>query len=150
MPALAPRPTLDDQLCFTLYSASMAVGRTYKPLLDGLGITYPQYLVLSTLWERDGLSVGGIADALALESSTITPLIKRLVAAGLIDRERNPRDERQVLVSLTETGRDMQERCACLAETLVAASGLSIERLLKVAREVRGIRDALAHRGDEA
>ena len=150
MPALAPRPTLDDQLCFTLYSASMAVGRTYKPLLDRLGITYPQYLVLSTLWERDGLSVGGIADALALESSTITPLIKRLVAAGLIDRERNPRDERQVLVSLTETGRDMQERCACLAETLVAASGLSIERLLKVAREVRGIRDALAHRGDEA
>lgn len=146
MPALATRPTLDDQLCFMLYSASMAVGRAYKPLLDGLGITYPQYLVLSTLWERDGLSVGGIADALALESSTVTPLIKRLVAAGLIDRQRNQQDDRQVLVSLTAAGRQMQERCACLGETLVAASGMSIERLLNVAREVRAVRDAVARR----
>ena len=150
MPALATLPKLDDQLCFTLYSASMAVGRTYKPLLDGLGITYPQYLVLSTLWERDGLSVGGIADALALEPSTITPLVKRLVAAGLIHRHRNPQDDRQVLVSLTEAGREMEGRCTCLAERLIAASGMSMERLLDLAREVRAVRDAVAHHGNKA
>ena len=150
MPAPATRPKLDDQICFTLYSASMAIGRAYKPLLDALGITYPQYLVLGTLWERDGLSVGGIADALALESSTITPLVKRLVAAGLIDRQRNQRDERQVLVSLTEAGREMQERCACLGETLVAASGMPVERLLGIAREVRAVRDAVARHGEGA
>ena len=144
MPALAPQPKLHDQLCFALYSASMAVGRTYKPLLDGLGITYPQYLVLSTLWERDGRSVGGIADTLALEASTITPVVRRLVAAGLIDRRRNERDDRQVVVSLTEAGREMQERCACLGERLVEASGLSVERLLDLTREVRAVRDALA------
>ena len=137
MPRTASRPKLDDQLCFTLYSASMAVGRAYKPLLDTLGITYPQYLVLSTLWERDGLSIGGIADTLALESSTITPLIRRLVAAGFVVRRRSERDDRQVLISLTDAGREMQERCACLGETLVEASGLSVERLLDVAREVR-------------
>lgn len=147
MPAPVTRAMLDDQLCFTLYSASMAVGRAYKPLLDALGITYPQYLVLSTLWERDGLSVGGIADALALESSTITPLLKRLVAAGLIDRQRNRQDDRQVLISLTAAGRTMQDRCACLGETLVAASGMSVERLLGIAREVRVFRNAVARHG---
>ncbi len=141
-------PKLDDQLCFTLYSASMAVSRSYKPLLDGLGITYPQYLVLSTLWERDGLSVGGIADALSLESSTITPLVKRLVKAGLVHRQRNPQQERQVLVTLTEDGRDMRQRSACLAERLVAASGMAMERLLDVAREVRAVRAAVVKYGD--
>ena len=149
MPRTASRPKLDDQLCFTLYSASMAVGRAYKPLLDTLGITYPQYLVLCTLWERDGLSIGGIADTLALESSTITPLIRRLVAAGFVVRRRNERDDRQVLISLTDAGREMQERCACLGETLVAASGLSVERLLDVAREVRAVRNAVVKHGDE-
>ena len=150
MPVRATSPTLDEQLCFTLYSASMAVGRAYKPLLDGLGITYPQYLVLGTLWERDGRSVGGIADALALEPSTITPLLKRLVAAGLIDRRRHPQDDRQVVVSLTDTGRAMQERCTCLGERLVAVSGLSMERLMNLAREVRAVRNALAEGGEEA
>lgn len=145
---LVTPPKLDDQLCFTLYSASMAVSRSYKPLLDGLGITYPQYLVLSTLWERDGLSVGGIAEALMLESSTITPLVRRLVTAGLIQRRRNPQHERQVLVTLTEAGREMQKRCACLAERLVAASGMSVERLLNVAREVRAVRAAVVKYGD--
>ena len=148
MSSAATHPTLDDQLCFTLYSASMAVGRIYKPLLDALGITYPQYLVLSTLWERDGLSIGGIADVLDLESSTVTPLIKRLVAAGLIDRRRNRDDDRQVLITLTEAGQALQAQCACLAETLVAATGMPLERLLNVARDVRVIRNALATRGE--
>lgn len=146
MPPPTP-PILDDRLCFALYSTSMAVGRTYKPLLDALGITYPQYLVLSALWERDGLSVGGIADTLALESSTITPLIKRLVAAGLIDRQRNRHDDRQVLINLTEAGREMEARSACLGELLIAASGMPSKRLLSVVRDVRGIRNALVKHG---
>jgi DNA-binding MarR family transcriptional regulator len=107
--------TLDQQLCFALYSASIAIGRAYKPLLDALEITYPQYLVLSTLWERDAQSVGTIADRLALESSTITPLVKRLEQAGFVVR-RNPEDERQVVVSLTAKGTAMREKSRCLGK----------------------------------
>src|SRR5215216_635360 len=91
---------LDSQLCFSLYAATIAVNRTYKPILDRLGLTYPQYLVLSTLWEEDGLAISAIADRLSLESSTITPLVKRLESAAFVTRQRNPKDERQVLVSL--------------------------------------------------
>src|SRR6201996_5070814 len=113
-----PIPTLglDDQLCFAIYSAGIAINRAYRPLLDALEITYPQYLVLLALWERDGQTIGAIAERLALESSTITPLVKRLEAGGLLARERNPADERQVFVRLTEAGRAMQERSTCLAE----------------------------------
>lgn len=144
MPKTDKHLALDDQLCFSLYSASMAVGRTYKPRLDALGITYPQYLVLHTLWERDRLNVGEVADRLALEPSTVTPLVKRLVAAGLITRERDPDDDRRVVVSLTEAGRAMRERSACLAEALVAASGMSLERLRRLNDDVRAVRDAVA------
>ena len=137
-------PALDEQLCFALYGASMAVGRAYKPQLDALGITYPQYLVLSALWEVDGRNVGEIADRLSLEPSTVTPLVKRLVTAGLVTRERNPDDERQVLVRLTEEGQAMRARTGCLAETLLAASGMSVEALSRLARDVRTLRDAVA------
>ena len=137
-------PALDEQLCFALYGASMAVGRAYKPQLDALGITYPQYLVLSALWEVDGRNVGEIADRLSLEPSTVTPLVKRLVTAGLVTRERNPDDERQVLVRLTEEGQAMRDRTGCLAETLLAASGMSVEALGRLARDVRTLRDAVA------
>jgi DNA-binding MarR family transcriptional regulator len=137
-------PALDEQLCFALYGASMAVGRAYKPQLDALGITYPQYLVLSALWEVDGRNVGEIADRLSLEPSTVTPLVKRLVTAGLVTRERNPDDERQVLVRLTEEGQAMRDRTGCLAETLLAASGMSVEALSRLARDVRTLRDAVA------
>ena len=140
-PPLVP---LDEQLCFSLYGASMAVGRAYKPLLDALGITYPQYLVLASLWEEDGRSIGAIADRLSLEPSTVTPLVKRLAAAGLVLRTRNQRDERQVLVRLTDEGRSMQARTACLGETLVAASGLAVDRLRDLAREVRLLREAVS------
>jgi DNA-binding MarR family transcriptional regulator len=136
--------TLDDHLCFSLYSAAMAVGRSYKPLLDKLGLTYPQYLVLSTLWERDKQNVGAIADRLTLESSTVTPLIRRLVAADLVHRERNPQDDRQVLVSLTERGRDMCVQSTCLAEQLLTATGMTMERLMGIAKDVRAVRDAVA------
>ena len=135
--------TLDQQLCFALYSASMAIGRAYKPLLDALEITYPQYLVLSTLWEGDAQSVGHIADRLALESSTITPLVKRLEQANFVIRKRNPDDERQVIVSLTAKGIALREKASCLGETLFAAAKMSPKRLIELNREVRAFRDAV-------
>lgn len=135
---------LDSQLCFSLYAASIAVNRTYKPMLDAFGLTYPQYLVLSTLWEQDGLPVSSIADRLSLESSTITPLVKRLETAGLLTRERNPKDERQVIVSLTAKGRSLKEKTACLTDTLLERSGLTPDQLSNLNRQVRKLRDALA------
>ena len=137
---------LDSQLCFSLYATTVAVNRTYKPLLDSLGLTYPQYLVLSTLWEQDGLAVSAIAERLALESSTITPLVKRLEAAGFLTRERNPKDERQVIVSLTAKGRSLEQRTACLTDTLLERSGLTPDQLTKLNRQVQRLRDALSGR----
>jgi len=136
--------TLDDQLCFSLYGASMAINRAYKPLLDALEITYPQYLVLSALWEVDGQSVGALAERLGLDSSNVTPLVKRMEAAGLVSRVRNPADERQVVVSLTDAGRDMQARSACLGQTLFAAAGLSVERLVQLNKDVQAFRDSVS------
>ena len=135
---------LDSQLCFSLYAVTIAINRTYKPMLDEFGLTYPQYLVLSTLWERDGLAVSAIADRLSLDSSMITPLLKRLEAAGFVTRRRNPKDERQVIVSLTAKGRSLNEETACLTQTLLERSGLTPEQLIQLNEQVRGLRDALA------
>ena len=134
---------LDDQLCFSLYAASMAVNRVYKPLLDGLGITYPQYFVMHALWEADGLTVGTIAERLALESSTVTPLLKRLENAGFLTRARNPADERQVHVRLTAKGRKLREQCGCLAEAVLAQTGASAGELAELNRQVQLLREAL-------
>ena len=135
---------LDSQLCYSLYAASIAVNRTYKPMLDALGLTYPQYLVLSTLWEQDGLGVSAIADRLSLEPSTITPLVKRLESAGFLTRERNPKDERQVIIRLTDKSRPLYEKTACLTDTLLERSGLTPQKLAKLNARVRKLRDALA------
>lgn len=139
----APYP-LDHQLCFSLYSASMAISRAYKPMLDALGLTYPQYLVLHALWEQDGRTVGAIAERLGLESSTITPLVKRMESTGLVTRARNPEDERQVQVRLTPRGRDIRDECGCLGEELLARSGMTGEQLGKLNRKVQALRDAVA------
>ncbi|RDE04602.1 MarR family winged helix-turn-helix transcriptional regulator [Sphingomonas aracearum] len=140
----APRP-LDEQLCFSLYAASMAVGRAYKPLLDRLGLTYPQYLVLHTLWEApEGRSIGAIGERLGLESSTVTPLVKRMEAAGLVTRARNPADERQVRVRLTDAGTDLRERCGCLGEMLLERAGFDVSSLARLNADVQRLRDALA------
>lgn len=129
-PSTAPAPlTLDDQLCFALYSASMSVGRLYKPLLDEMGITYPQFLVLSALNEAGTLTVGGLAGRLSLEPSTITPLLKRLEAAGLVTRKRGQADERQVQVALTEAGQGVMAKTPCLAQAMLARSGMSIDEV---------------------
>lgn len=135
---------LEDQLCFSLYATSMAINRLYKPLLDQLGITYPQYLVLNTLWEEDGRTVGAIAERLALESSTVTPLIKRLEAASLVTRRRQADDERRVLVSLTDRGRAMEQDSRCLGEALFLRSGMTPNELIGLNRDVSKLRAALA------
>ena len=131
---------LDDHLCFALYSASMAVTRLYKPLLDGLGITYPQYLVLNALRDAETLTIGGLASRLSLEPSTITPLVKRLEAAGLVARARSPHDEREVRVSLTDEGAEVVGRTACLAEALLAKSGMGLGELAQLRDLVRDFR----------
>jgi DNA-binding MarR family transcriptional regulator len=119
--------TLDEALCFALYSASRALTGFYRPLLDELGITYPQYLVLLALWERDGVPVGALADRVRLDYGTLSPLLKRLQAAGLITRERRADDERSVTVSLTDTGRSLRARADCIPAEVFAATGLDAE-----------------------
>ncbi|UWU25235.1 MarR family transcriptional regulator (plasmid) [Rhizobium sp. CB3171] len=139
-----PTPVpLDNQLCFSLYSASIAINRTYKPMLDSMGITYPQYLVLCTLGENDGLTVGAIADRLALESSTITPPVQRLEQAGFVERRRSKIDERQVHVWLTGAGGDLFARSRCLGETLMARSGMTPEQLDALNQQIRELQKML-------
>lgn len=106
-------PDLDSLLCFALHSTAHAIQRANKPLLDALGLTYPQYLVMVVLWSEDGQTVGSIGERLFLESSTLTPLLKRLQAAGLVERRRDSQDERQVRIHLTEAGRALREKACC-------------------------------------
>ena len=114
-------PKLDDFLCFAIYSANLAVNRVYKPLLDQLGLTYPQYLVLVVLYEEDDQTVGRLGDKLFLDSSTLTPLLKRMESAGLITRTRSARDERQVIVSLTEAGNVMRQEAQGIMSSILCA-----------------------------
>lgn len=138
---------LDSQLCFSLYATTIAINRTYKPLLDALGVTYPQYLVLSTLWEEDGQTIGAVADRLALEPSTITPLVKRLEQAGFVGRQRNPADERQVQVRLTAKGRDLRAETGCLTDELLRRSGMTVEQIVALNQQVQALRAGLVRKG---
>jgi MarR family transcriptional regulator, organic hydroperoxide resistance regulator len=133
---------LDRQLGYGLYSAFMAVSRTYKPWLDKLGLTYPQYLVMCVLWEGDDQTIGGIAARLDLEPSTITPLVKRLEQAGHVVRQRNPSDERQVKVLLTEQGRGVRAQTRSLADALYGKSGMTVQEVADLNRRVTTLRDA--------
>ena len=145
MPDTPPPLPLDDQLCFSLYATSISINRAYKPVLDRLGITYPPFLVLQTLNEaEDGRSIGAIAERLALEPSTITPLAKRLEAAGLVTRIRNPADEREVRVRLTAAGRACWAETGCLAPMIVDRTGMTADRLAALNAEVSALRRALA------
>ncbi|UXX96477.1 MarR family transcriptional regulator [Streptomyces sp. AD2-2] len=116
---------LDDQLCFALYAASRAVTARYRPLLDALGLTYPQYLVMLVLWEQDSISVRDLGTALQLESSTLSPLLKRLEASGLLRRERRRDDERSVAIRLTDTGARLRERAGAVPLAIGDAMGLT-------------------------
>ncbi|MDF2462842.1 MAG: ohrR [Ramlibacter sp.] len=135
---------LDNQLCFALYSASLAMTKLYKPLLDELGITYPQYLAMLVLWERDGLMVSELGERLSLDSGTLTPLLKRLEAAGLIARIRDVQDERRVHITLTAAGRKLKARAQKIPGCILAASQCSIPELVQLTRQIRGLRERLA------
>jgi len=134
---------LDRQLCFALYSASLAMTRLYKPLLDAIGLTYPQYLVMLVLWERDGLTVSELGERLSLDSGTLTPLLKRLEAAGLLQRERDAQDERCVRVALTRAGRALRARAEPIPACLLARSHLRPAQVQALARQIRALRDQI-------
>lgn len=141
--AANPPVALAHQPCYAIYTAGIAIQRLYKPLLDELGLTYPQFLVLNVLWDEDNQSVGGIAEKLALESSTLTPVLKRLEVARLVRRTRNPDNERQVIVALTDEGKAMQMRGGCLADALLESTGETADSLAKVNEGVRRLRDRI-------
>jgi DNA-binding MarR family transcriptional regulator len=134
---------LGNQLCFAVYSTAHAFNRVYKPLLDRLGLTYPQYLVMLALWERDGVPVKDIGERLFLDSGTLTPLLKRLEAAHLIKRTRSREDERQVLVGLTTQGQALKEKARGVPPAILAASGCSIGELTALKKNLVALRDQL-------
>ncbi|MCB8879825.1 MarR family transcriptional regulator [Acidisoma cellulosilytica] len=136
-------PALSDFLCFAAYSTGHAFNRIYKPLLDRLGVTYPQYLVLVQLWAEDGQTVGALGGRLFLESNTLTPLIKRLEAMGLVIRRRDPADERQVRVSLTEQGRALETQALAVPGCIFAATGLTLDEIQRLTRDLTVLRDRL-------
>lgn len=119
----APSVALDDQLCFALYAASRAVTARYRPMLEAIGLTYPQYLVMMLLWEEDHQTVGQLGSRLALDSGTLSPLLKRLTAAGLVTRHRRVEDERSVSIALTDAGRALQDRAVAISEQMIGAIG---------------------------
>ena len=138
-----PAQLLDNQLCFALYSASLAMTKLYKPLLDALELTYPQYLVLLVLWESDGASVSQLGERLSLDSGTLTPLLKRMEAAGWLQRQRDPADERRVQVRLTDAGRALQARAAHIPGCVMAHSGMGLPALVALTRQVQALRTDL-------
>ncbi|MFF3911188.1 MarR family winged helix-turn-helix transcriptional regulator [Streptomyces sp. NPDC001848] len=127
---------LDDQLCFALYAAQRAVTAAYRPFLEDLGLTYPQYLVLLVLWERGETTVKELAAALRLDYGTVSPLLKRLEAAGLVRRERSARDERSVLVAVTGRGEELRERAARVPGALLTATGLDGPEIARLREEL--------------
>lgn len=134
---------LDRQFCFALYSASHAMTKTYKPMLDKIGLTYPQYLVMLVLWEQDAILVKDIGARLFLDSGTLTPLLKRLEGNGLVSRNRNPLDERQVRVALTDQGRQLRIEAAAIPEQVLCASGQQVATLGSMRNELARVRDDL-------
>src|SRR3954467_3013997 len=123
---------LDNQLCFAVYSTGHAFNRVYKPLLERLGLTYPQYLVMLVLWERDGVPLKDIGERLFLDSGTLTPLLKRLEAAEILQRTRSTEDERQVLIALTPKGHALKEKARAVPEGILASSACSLGELSRI------------------
>ncbi|MER6990672.1 MarR family transcriptional regulator [Saccharopolyspora hirsuta] len=137
------RLTLDRQLCFALYSASRAFTNLYRPFLGELGLTYPQYLVMLVLWERESLAVKELGAALRLDSGTLSPLLKRLEARGLVVRERSSDDERSVFVALTGEGRDLKERAREIPGRMLAATGLELDGVVELRSTLEQLTAAL-------
>ena len=135
---------LDNQLCFALYSTSLAMTKIYKPLLDELGLTYPQYLAMLVLWEKDGLMVSELGQRLYLDSGTLTPLLKRLEASGFIARIRAVEDERRVHITLTSSGRKLKAKAAKIPACILSASQCSLSEISDLTRQVQSLRQHLA------
>ena len=130
-------------MCFALYSASLAMTKVYKPLLDELGLTYPQYLAMLVLWERDGLMVSELGDKLTLDSGTLTPLLKRLETSGYVSRIRAVEDERRVYITLTSSGRKLKTRAAKIPACILSASQCSVPELVHLTSQVQALRKKL-------
>ena len=137
-------PVLDDQLCFALYSTGLAMNKVYRKLLRKLDLTYPQYLVMLVLWEKDEQTVSEIGARLFLDSATLTPLLKRLEAAGLVSRTRSAADERQVVIGLTHTGRAMEQEAAAIYDGVLCATGCTPSELAAHKRQLDSLRGTLA------
>lgn len=140
--------TLDEQLCFAIYSANHAITRVYRPLLEPLGITYPQYLVLLALWEKDEQRVRELGAALLLDSNTLTPLLKRMQTGGLVERRRNPDDERSVLISLSEKGKALQAEMKAITPCVTNAMGGNLAELGELRDRLQSLRRQLDGQGD--
>jgi DNA-binding MarR family transcriptional regulator len=139
----ATTPLLDEQLCFAIYSTSLAMSKVYRPLLAKLGVTYPQYLVLMALWNQDQVTVSEIGSRVFLDSATLTPLLKRMESAGLVERVRSARDERQVIVSLTPAGRDMQKEAGKIMSSVLCATQCSKEEAIALKDQLVALRNNL-------
>lgn len=134
---------LADYLCFAVYSTNLAFGRVYKPLLEGLGLTYPQFVTLVALNEKDNQTVGELGERVFLDSNTLTPLLKRLEGMGYVSRQRDPADERQVRLNLTPEGRAIRERVACNLDPIAAATGFAPKDFARIQKELVAMRDNL-------
>jgi DNA-binding MarR family transcriptional regulator len=145
-----PQPSveLDDQLCFALYAASRAVTARYRPMLDKMRLTYPQYLVMMLLWETDGQTVGQLGSRLALDSGTLSPLLKRLTTAGLVTRHRRVDDERSVSIVLTEAGRALQSQAFDVSKEMIGALGLTIAQFDHLKEELRDLTEKVTSDGN--
>jgi DNA-binding MarR family transcriptional regulator len=143
-PAAARNPlSLDQQLCFALYATSLAMTKLYKPLLEPLGLTYPQYLVMLVLWEGDGVTVSELGSRLALDSGTLTPLLKRLEALGLVRRLRDSADERRVRLQLSADGRALKARARAVPQAILRASGCELGELSDLSARLKALRERL-------
>ncbi|WP_133609539.1 MarR family transcriptional regulator [Aquabacterium commune] len=134
---------LDSQLCFALYATSLAMTKLYKPLLAPLGLTYPQYLVMLVLWERDDHTVLELGELLQLDSGTLTPLLKRMEAAGWVSRQRDATDERRVRISLTPQGAALRERAEGVPEAIFCQAGMAIDEMSSLRRQLHALRQQL-------
>jgi len=139
MSQTSPELLLENQICFAVYSAAHAFAQAYKPHLDPMGLTYPQYLVMLLLWEEDGRSVNELGQPLHLDSGTLTPLLKRMEKAGFITRQRDTKDERVMRIHLTEQGRSLQARARAIPPAMLCASGLELDGLMALREEVKAL-----------
>ena len=141
--ASPPALLLDNQLCFALYSASLAMTKLYKPLLAQLGLTYPQYLVMLVLWEQDDMTVSELGERLFLDSGTLTPLLKRLEASGLLARERDAQDERRVRLTLTAQGRALRDAAESVPACILQSTQCALPELMALTAQLQRLRDQL-------